>query len=410
VYAHYNVYEIQANNESLPRGTIKCNQYQRVRERYVIHNITNESFSGDFMFKIVSQPMKRLQLKDMRITKRFQDAVIKHLKANNMLEVGLALMKQATYPCTEEMKEKLEKYDDQLGRAIENGKRKCRKLCTGEIPYSKAFATLRDTRRLWLLTLKKKVGQSISNTTIRRLSKKLRIYNTMSYDIQDIKANMKKAEKEYRALNRQTALSQRNSLNEELAVANAIALNSDKEKILKRIIYDEQVREQSRITKRIFPKRNQAERRVDRVLYLEENVWKETTTPRGVAKACREDTESKYKETKSTPLMQAPFHSLMGNFAETKFSEKYRENKCNLPPNAPKWTTKMMEKVKIDSNIPRLPIPMSPDEIKSVWKIVKEHKAASPSGRYNGVYKALCLNSQLLQILTISMNLSQSRG
>jgi len=44
VYAHYNVYEIQSNNESLPRGTIKCNQYQRVREKYVIkyviHNLS----------------------------------------------------------------------------------------------------------------------------------------------------------------------------------------------------------------------------------------------------------------------------------------------------------------------------------------------------------------------------------
>ena len=127
------------------------------RNMYV--DITNESFLGEYMYKIVSQPMKRLQLKDMRITKRFQKSSLKHLESNNMLEVGLQLMQNSTYPCSNEMIQKIEKFDDQLGRAIQHGKQKCRKLRTGEIPYSKAFATLRDTRRLWLLTYKKKWGK-----------------------------------------------------------------------------------------------------------------------------------------------------------------------------------------------------------------------------------------------------------
>ena len=378
------------------------------RNMYV--DITNETFLGDYMYKIVTQPMKRLQLKDMRTTKRFQDKVLKHLQSNNMLKHGLSLLQQSTYPCPPAMKDKLERFDEQLGRAIENGKRKCRKFRTGHIPYSKAFAKLRDTRRLWLLTYKKRVGQSISNTTIRRLSKKLRIYQTTSYSIQEIKDNMRKAEKEYKSLNRQTALQQRNQFNEELAVSNAIAMKVDKEKILKRIIYDEQIREQSRISRRFFPKRNQAGQKVDRIQYFDGSIWKEATSPRGVASACRKDTEAKYKETRSTPLMQPRIHDLLGNFAETEFSKNFRERKCELPENTSRWTIEMMEKVRNDENIPRLPIPMSPDEIKAVWQTVKEHKAASPSGRYNGVYKALCGEPHLLQVLTISMNLPFLNG
>ena len=77
--------------------------------------------------------------------------------------------------------------------------------------------------------------------------------------------NFRQAEKEYRSLNRQTALTQRNQFNEELAAASAIQMNTSKEKILKRIIYDEQVREQTRMSRRYFPKRNQASKKVDRV-------------------------------------------------------------------------------------------------------------------------------------------------
>ena len=60
---------------------------------------------------------------------------------------------------------------------------------------------------------------------------------------------IKNAEREYRSLNRQTALTQRNTFNEELAVANAIQMNSTKENVLKRIVYIEQVREQSRMSR-----------------------------------------------------------------------------------------------------------------------------------------------------------------
>ena len=300
---------------------------------------------------------------------------------------------------------KKETFDDQFGRAIESGKSKCRKLRTGKIPYSKAFATLRDTRHLWLLVYKKKVGQKISNTTIRRLSKKLKIVSPFTHSLKAKRDNMRQSEKEYRSLNRQTAVSQLNQFNEELAAANAIAMKGNKEKILKRIIYDEQVREQARICKIYFPKRNQAGQKVDRVQYAVNGEWKEAYTPKDVAAACQRDTESKYKETDSSPLMTPRMHQLLGNFAETPFSQQYMQYKQNLPEDTSKWTCEMMERVRRDNNIPRLPIPMSPTEIKQAWQHTKEHKASAPSGRYNGVYKALCNKPKLLQVLTISMNL-----
>jgi len=96
--------------------------------RNIYVDITNESFLGDFMYKIVTQPMKRLQLQDSRIVKQFQKTVLQHLNSNNMLQTGLHLMQHSTYPCSKEMTLKLEKYDEQLGRAIENGKKNVESL------------------------------------------------------------------------------------------------------------------------------------------------------------------------------------------------------------------------------------------------------------------------------------------
>ena len=373
--------------------------------RNIYVDITNDSLLGVYMYKIIPPPMKRLQLKDPRIVKKFQKAVKKHLSHNNMLHTGLSLLEESRYPCSSAQKSRMESFDDQLGRAIANGLAKCRKLRTGEIPFSRLFKVLRDTRRLWLLVIKKKVGQNISNTTIRRLAKKLKITSPMTHSKKAAVDNFRQAEKEYRSLNRQTALTQRNQFNEELAAASAIQMNTSKGKILKRIIYDEQVREQTRMSRRYFPKRNQASKKVDRVQHKKNGTWVEESTPRNVATACQRDTEEKYRETDKTPLMEKSIHSLIGNFSETTFSNKFRNFEAELPEDVSRWTKAMMDKVRMDYTIPRLPIPMTTTEIKKVWKTVKEHKASSPSGRYNGVYKAMCVDSDLLQILTISMNL-----
>ena len=167
-------------------------------------------------------------------------------------------------------------------------------------------------------------------------------------------------------MNRQTALSQRNLFMEDLAAANAISMNKKKETILKRILYDEQVREQSLMSRKYFPKRNQASKKVDKVQYFEKGQWKEASSPKSVTKACQIDTKAKYRETESTPLMQIRLHHLFGNFAESEFSKQYMSYKAELPDDITKWTREMLGKIRHDDTIPRLPIPISPKEVYQV--------------------------------------------
>ena len=139
--------------------------------RNMFVDITADSFFGTYMFMIVSPPMKRLQLHDSRIVTRFKKHVLEHLTSNGMIKKADTLLASASSSPTLAFIEKMEQFDDQLGRAISLGKKKSRKLRTGNIPYSTTFARLRDTRRLWLLVRKRKLGQKISSKTIRRLAK-----------------------------------------------------------------------------------------------------------------------------------------------------------------------------------------------------------------------------------------------
>ena len=108
--------------------------------------------------------------------------------------------------------------------------------------------------------------------------------------------------------------------------------------------------------------------------------------------------------------MEEDVNKLFGNFAETKFARKMQAHRTEIPSFLDSHTKQMLQQILFDYAIPRLPKFMSEDDVKKAWSLVKEQKAVAPSGRYNGVYKALCMHKDLLRFLTISMNLSLLTG
>ena len=302
--------------------------------RNMFVDISTQSFLGSTMYKVVSAPMKRLQMHDSRIVQKFLKHAKRHLESNNIYKISEELMQNLQYPIQSAGINQLENIDEQLGRAIEIGKKKCRKLRTGAIPFSDLFVELRDEQRLWKLVRKKKLGQRISNTTIRRLAKRLQIRKPMSFTLQVVTQNKIDAEKRYKAMTKQKARDGRAKFNEELAAANAANLNQPKTKILARIIQAESQREQHGITRKYFPKRGAGNKQVDRVQYQKDDTWEEAYQPREVMQACQHDTQSKYNETGNTPLMHPDMNRFFGNFSETPYAQDYHYRQAPCPPNS----------------------------------------------------------------------------
>jgi len=164
------------------------------------------------------------------------------------------------------------------------------------------------------------------------------------------------------------------------------------------------MREEHRRIKTIFPKKT-VSKRVDKVTYKEGGVTYEATTPTEIVKRIQEDTVSKYSSTSSTPLMDEKINLEIGNFAEKPLADGIFANEKEYPHYFSTWTKRMMDKVKYDPKIPKIAATLTCEEVKQVWKMTKEHKASSFSGRYNAVYKAMATDNCLLKVLTSSMNL-----
>lgn len=115
--------------------------------------------------------------------------------------------------------------DEQVGRAIQSGNKRCRKYRNDAIPFSEAFRIARDERWLWLLVLRKKYGQRVSSTTIRRLAARLKEDNPLSIDFIEVKYKLKIATIEYHEVIK-NARSERDKFIDSLADANSRAEKS----------------------------------------------------------------------------------------------------------------------------------------------------------------------------------------
>ena len=372
--------------------------------RNMFVDFSTSSFLGQQMYIVPEHDIKTLHLKDSRVYKKFINVLRDHLQQNNMIKRGQLLFSQAKYPPTADSIIQMEELDSQLGRGISNALKKCRKLRLGKIPFSAMFKELADQRRLWLLIYKRKIGQTISSSLLRRLSKKAGYEKPLTYTMEEIKYKQKECERSYNALIPHAPGERRRFL-EELAAVKASEMNIPRSKMIKRIMRAEEIREQNTIIRSHFPKGKGLSKRVNKVEIPTMEGYEEINKPSELIKALQKENRGKYNCTEHTPLMQKRIHRKFGNFGETPYAEKIQMGTIPPPDSLPLSTQEMILKTRYSDEIPRIPISITEEEIKSTWRITKENKASSPSGRYNSVYKAMTLDPLLMNFLTISMNL-----
>jgi len=390
-------------------GILPIGMGVRGDHRNIYIDVQTQLVMGGKMFMITPPPMRTLKLNDSRVYMRFIKLVKNHLIANNIMKKAQQLYSNATYPATPQMIRRMEEIDEQIGRAIQIGLRKCRTIHSGAIPFSALFRNLSRTNRLWLLVLKKKKGQKISNTTIRRLSKQVGVTKPLSYHIDEIIFRLRESKKRYEMFIPH-APTERRKFFEDLASANAAVSNQKKLTMLKNIMQTESSREQHAIIRKVFPKKISASKKVDRVQVQRGEVWEEVSTPNELVKALQNENKEKYSCTNNTPLMLKQIHEQMGNFAQGKLAKDIQYGHVEPSKLFDDWTSDMLSATKMDPKIPRIPIEITPSELEDAWRLSKENKAASPSGRYNATYKAMCKDTELLDVLTMHINLPFKLG
>ena len=165
--------------------------------RNMFIDVEELNFLGDDLYAIPPPAQRRLQLFDSRVVKRFNTHCLNHLQQNKILQQTHSLINMSTDTPLTIITPLLEAVDDQIGRVISVGEKKCRKFKSGEIPFSEEFCKLNKTRRFWLLLIKRRYGKKVSTTTIRRLAQNLNINQIYSIDVREAKLQLNLSRKAY---------------------------------------------------------------------------------------------------------------------------------------------------------------------------------------------------------------------
>lgn len=169
----------------------------KVDHRNMFIDVEQLNFLGDDLYAIPPLAQRRLQLFDSRVVKRFNTHCLNHLQQNKILQQTNSLINMSTDTPLTIITPLLEAVDDQIGRVISVGEKKCRKFKSGEIPFSEEFCKLNKTRRFWLLLIKRRYGKKVSTTTIRRLAQNLNINQIYSIDVREAKLQLNLSRKAY---------------------------------------------------------------------------------------------------------------------------------------------------------------------------------------------------------------------
>ena len=88
---------------------------------------------------------RRMNLTDPQIWRKFNAKLKEYITKHDLENRAKALLKKASYPLHPTLAIEAELLDNLKVEAVKLANLNCRKLCTGKIPYSPAFTTIKKT-------------------------------------------------------------------------------------------------------------------------------------------------------------------------------------------------------------------------------------------------------------------------
>ena len=371
---------------------------------------------GEAKFIIHRHEMRRLNCENPNLVHKFNQLFLKqliHEKTHTKLatlrwNLQLGLLSKAE--CTNA----LIKIDNSIHHSVLYAEKKCRKLSTGEVPFSIEAKEAGQLIHFWSNVIRKKRGWKISSKYIRRLAKKCRIHiNPMKMSIEDCEKERKLARMGYANVKKVAGV-KRNEYIESLAALHASKGNESKSNAIKRMKRNEDMRSAYRRIKSVTKKFQGATERVKIPDKANSGTMKITTDKLEIEEALREENVSKFKLAyKECPFLQEPLLSMLGQESSTESADQILRGTFLVPQQLSKYTKRFIKLLKMPHNIRQnYPIDdvITPEQAKSYWRKKSEKTTSSYSGKHIGTYKASTYDTKLLNIQTSIVDLVYRLG
>ena len=291
-------------------------------------DVSTPSALGQDVPNIVHLGARRLKLNDPRIIK----AYVLHAQANlakHNLRVRAVVLEQAIQEGLEEWHDMYEQLDALRTKILKAAENACRKFRAGKVAWSPTIAKAMASIEYWRLTLKRATGKRINGRRVRQLARKYD-FQCNTRDTTQIQLALAKAVARYIRL-KKDATKLRKGFLEVLATAQAEKSGVAREKKLKKLIKDEEVRTLGRRVK--YARGKMASGGLTMVLTQNNRgEWIERHTKREIEIGCLRENSKRFSQAKNTPFYSRTLSRQFGWVGNTPASREVLEGRFTMPP------------------------------------------------------------------------------
>lgn len=345
---------------------------------------------------------RRLKTDDPRILKKWIKSYEKSIRESKFHKRVFELEKKVNSrpegtDLTEEEKSTFSKLLNERKKFIEIADRKCRKLYMSNIACSPELNKTKKLVQLIEGTLTRKRGARFSLTKIKRLERKTNHFNLHLMSVEDLKSKLEAAKRK-KIQEDKVADQRRQTYLEQKAAAVAHEKDIDKQTVYKTLIDREKTRNSHRKINHALGKTRTAG--LTKVEVVQDGEVVDITEKEAMEEACMQENDSKYHQTESTPCMQEPLRSLLGEVGETDFAQSILQGTFRVPEGTNEYVSELFTELKMEDlqEEDKPEAKVLSDDFKNGWNKMKEQTSAGISGLHFGHLRACAKNSFLCQV------------
>ena len=188
---------------------------------------------------VTSYAARSLKTNDPRIVSKYNKVLEEQFEINGVYNRALNLYNNYSIPLTPTQCAEYDRLDQDRDKAMKYAERKCRKLHTGDIPWSPELQHVRDLKLYIKLTIRRKKGHYVGAQYLIRLSKKAGV-NFVYLSLPNLDIELQKANKIYKIAKKNSVDFLRSSFLTSLAEAKEKNGEGKKASIIRRIIRTEE--------------------------------------------------------------------------------------------------------------------------------------------------------------------------
>lgn len=275
--------------------------------------------------------------------------------------------------------------------------KKCRKLRMNNNPCTPEIDKIKKSIVLYEGALTRKHGAKFSLKYIKRLEKRVNVYNVHMYTEDQLYDRLNKAKKELFEKTK-SAREIRDDHYKEKARIKALEDDLDSATVYTTMIARENFRDSNRRIKFARGKLNKTG--LTKVEVHTADGIKEITEKEEIERVCMDENDDKYHQTNNTPCLQQPLRELLGRVGETEFAQSILDGTFVAPDNTDPYVIELFKELKRDDRIEgeTMKAEITSDMFVTGWKKMKEQTSAGISGLHFGHLKTVTYSKYLTQI------------